>query len=242
MGIQRFDAKVSDLQVLNPNYLTVKLELIDPHSISFTAGQYVIVTIPNADPKRNYSITSNPEINHSIELLIQTVPNGLGSEFFKSVKPGDGVEFRGPAGGFVVAESSGSIGMEEDELIFIANGSGIAPIRSMILHLLQTKKDNRPITLFWGMRHIQDLFWVEDFNQLQQDFPQFKFEVILSQPPDTGWDLSRGYVTDLVVGRIENFERKGYYLCGSSAMIDDATELLQSKGVKHLHIHRERFY
>ena len=122
----------------------------------------------------------------------------------------------------------------------MATGSCIAPFHSMVLHLLHEKQDTREITLYWGLRYAQDLFWQNDFQDLAEAFPNFKFHPVLSKAPDV-WPLCRGRVTDClsVHGAPAT---TGYYLCGNDHMVKDAITLLQQAGVPVEHIHHEKFY
>lgn len=242
MGVTFFKTIVRDKTSYNSRYHLFDLELVSPSLIDFQAGQFVMITVPGDAQKKSYSITSPPEANHKVELLVDIKPGGAGSKFFENLSLGDQVELMGPAGLFVVANFDPKVEHSEENLVFVATGSGIAPIRSMILDLLITKKDQRQIILFWGMRHEVDTFWLEDFYKLSRDYANFDFELILSQPNDD-WTLSKGYVTDLVAHRVGNFSQTGFYLCGGRQMIKDVTTLLTDK--KHVNpnqIHLERFY
>jgi NAD(P)H-flavin reductase len=236
MALSKFVSKVSEKQVFGEKFYWLRLELIEPHRLEFVAGQYVIMSIPGHDQKKNYSIASEPEMDHAIDLLVDITPGGIGSQFAQKVEPGETIEFLAPVGGFVVADDP-----YEEELVFIATGSGITSIRSMVMDLLKTKKDPRKITLYWGLRYAQDLFWEEEFYQLDQEYENFNFELILSRPPE-GWKLSEGRVTDLLATRREHYDKTGYYLCGNTKMVEDVKALLYSKSVIDINVHREKYY
>lgn len=240
MPIQSFRARVSDSKLQTEKFWTLNLELIDPPRLSFQAGQYIILSIPGIDQKRNYSIASSPAIDHAIELLIDISPAGPGSTYLKNLKPGDEVQFMAPAGQFTFAQPDSDLGKEERAIVFIATGSGITPLRSMILDQLQNKKDTRPMTLYWGLRHEKDFCWLEDFEELMDSFKNFQFHPVLSQASEE-WSLCRGHVTDCL-GIHALPEQGGYYLCGNKRMIEDTQNILIGKSVKSEHIHFEKFY
>ncbi len=240
MPIQSFRARVSDSKLQTEKFWTLHLELIEPHRIEFQAGQYIILSIPGMDQKRNYSIASSPAVDHALELLVDITPSGPGSTYLEKLKPGDEVQFMAPAGQFTFAQPDSEIGKAEQSIVFIATGSGITPLRSMILDQLQSKKDTRPMILYWGLRHENDLCWLEDFEELMDSFPNFKFHPVLSQSSDE-WTLCRGRVTDCL-GIHELPQNAGYYMCGNKRMIDDVTLLLREKQVLPEHIHHEKFY
>lgn len=237
MKLKTFTAKLTEKIEYNPRYARLDFELVSPSRIKFQAGQYIILNLPDGQNKRQYSITSYPDVNHKIELLLDIKPEGVGSQYLNSLEYGDEIEFMGPAGQFVVAQTEPEI-----KQYFVATGAGIAPIRSMIQSMLIDKHDPRPIQLFWGMRSPQDLFWEEYFYEFAKKNNQLDFELILSQPP-AGWHLSQGYVTDLLDSMVEDYQRSHFYLCGGTQMIEDSIKLLESKGVDvDEQIHREKFW
>ncbi|MCH7951545.1 hypothetical protein IH980_02305 [Patescibacteria group bacterium] len=241
MALDTFQVKVREHQLLASKFQYVDFELIHPPRIEFQAGQYLIMKVPGMEERRNYSISSPPAQNHSVETLVDISPGGDGSLFLASLAPGDKVEFMGPAGHFAVADPTSDIGRQEQKLLFVATGSGISPIRSQLLDLLQTKRDKREIHLHWGLRYVEDLFWEGDFRQLAQVFPNFHFDLVLSRPPRQ-WPLCSGYVSHCVAAHHTDFSKVGAYLCGNGQMIDDMTKFLTKKNVSREHIHTEKFF
>ena len=208
---QQFRAKVSEHVVMNEKFEYLHLELLEPHRIEFQAGQYVSIEV-NGE-RRSYSIASAPAMDHAVELCVDVTPGGKGSRYLSQLKPGDEVKFLGPMGEFVLSEDE----EKEKKLLFIATGSGIAPLRSMVLDLLEEKGDKRKMKLFWGLRLVEDMFWLEDFRQRHEYCPNFNFELILSRPPDK-WPLVSGYVTEKL-RELELGIEWGVYLCGNPEMI-----------------------
>lgn len=236
MPVQTYKARVSDHTLIKGKFQYVIFELVEPDTLDFQAGQYVMMTVPGMLAKRSYSIASNPADNHKVEILVDVSPQGDGSLYLQSLNPGEEVSFMAPAGQFVISNDP-----TEEKLVMIATGSGISAIRSMVLNLLQTKNDPRPITLMWGMRFVQDIFWEEDFRLLETQFKNFNFDLVLSQAPP-GWPLHAGHVTDCLVKDIQDFTHTGYYICGNQKMIEGVKTLLTSKGVLTTNIHHEKFY
>lgn len=236
MPIKRFTAKVSNHTLLKGKYQWVQFELIEPNHIDFQAGQFVMMEIPGMDARRSYSIASAPAKTHEIDILVDVGPQGDGSMYLQSMNPGEEVHFTGPGGQFVLAGDP-----TEQKLVMVATGSGISAIRSMVLDLLQSKNDPRPISLHWGMRHVEDIFWEEEFRLLEEQFENFHFDLVLSKGPE-GWPLCSGHVNDCLKDHYDNFEHTGFYLCGNKRMIDGVSELLLSNGADKKHIHHEQFY
>lgn len=241
MAVTTYKAKVRTHELVAGKFQYVDFELVNPPRIKFQAGQYLIMRVPGMEERRNYSISSTPDQDHSVEILVDISPGGDGSLFLASLAPGNEVEFIGPAGQFIVADPSTPAGSAERKLLFVATGSGISPIRSQLIDLLQTKRDRREIHLHWGVRYVEDIFWEEDFREMAGFFPNFHFDLVLSRPP-RNWPLCGGYVTHCVAQHHQDFSSVGAYLCGNGQMIADMTALLEEKGVARERIHTEKFF
>jgi NAD(P)H-flavin reductase len=203
--------------------------------LPFYAGQYVSIKVAEDGTRRSYSICSSPSIDHGFELLVDVSPQGPGSRFLQKLEIGEDIEMLAPLGRFTLHGSE-----EWSSLTFIATGSGIAPFRGMIQHLLQDEQDERPIQLLWGMRYPQHLFWQDEFEELVDYFENFSFHPVMSQAGE-GWTLCRGRVTDCL--QTHDWDPTGgYFLCGSTAMIEDTVAVLQSQGVPAEKIRYEQFY
>lgn len=231
---QPYTARLEDKIIHNEKFVQLIFELEAPHLMDFEAGQYVSIQVDPAGTRRSYSICSSPANNHGFELLIDLEPHGPGTTFLNNLKFGDEISLLGPMGKFLVQAEPA-----EPELVFIATGCGVTPFRSMILDLLQTKKEIRPITLFWGLRFTHQLFWQDQMSELQDGFSNFKFHPVISRPSPE-WNLCSGRVTDCLSVH-EMSQTAGYYLCGNQQMIADATEVLTKVGVKPEQIHYEKF-
>jgi len=181
---------------------------------------------------RPYSIVSPPSHADRITLLLNLVPGGPGSTYLFSLKEGDRTTFKGPAGSFYLK------GETTRDLLFVATGTGIAPIHSMILAQLERGTPQR-ITLLWGLRSQRDLYYQEEFAALARQFPQFSFFTTLSRPEE-GWSGSSGRVTGLVPERVSSVANLAVYLCGNSGMIQEVTALIQAHGL--CPIHKEKYY
>lgn len=235
MKPQRLTAKLSDKQVFNEKFTQYIFEMEHPNKLEFDSGQYVSIAVDETGDRRSYSICSNPDTTHSFELLVDHTPNGKGTNFFKKLEFGHEIDVLGPLGRFVLAPPKEG----EDEIIFVATGSGIAPFRSMALYLLRDLGEKRPVTLYWGHRFVEELFWQNEFQDLVEAYDNFKFHPVISRAVEE-WSLCKGRVTDCL--SIHDIPVKGcYYLCGNAKMIEDVNTLLQSRGVPKENIHFEKF-
>ncbi len=235
MPSQLFQAKVADHAILVSHYHWFTLDLSSPTKLEFQAGQFIMLNIPGSDQKRAYSIASSPANQSQINLLIDIRPQGVGTTYLQSLQPGDIVSFTAPFGQFVLSNHS-----QEEKIILLATGSGISTVRSMALWLLQSQHDTREIHLHWGMRQIENMFWAEEFRMLEQNFPNFHFDLTLSQPPD-GWPLCRGHISRCLTAHYADFSHTGFYICGNQKMIEEISTILTTNQVDPIRIHHERF-
>lgn len=232
---QFYTARLEEKVVHNEKYTQLMFELVAPHQLTFQAGQYLSLQVNDQGLRRSYSICSSPNINHGFEFLIDVAPDGVGTRYLLQLQFGQEIKALGPMGVFILAEPT-----QEDAIILVGTGSGIAPLRAMAFELLQTQQDQRPLTLLWGMRHESQLFWLDEFQELADNFANFRFMPILSRAlPE--WPLSRGRVTD-ALQLMELLPRTGFYMCGNDRMILDVIAVLQQRGVEPSFIHHEKFY
>lgn len=229
-----FKAKLADKQVLNPKFTLMTFELVEPNLLNFDAGQYVSIQVDPQGDRRSYSICSEPSKTHAFELLIDMAPHGLGVTYLDQLQFGQEISALAPMGRFYIEEN-----MINQPLVFVATGSGVAPFRSMILDQLQ-KQSKVPMTLYFGLRHEEDLFWQDEWQRLQTQFPNFVFHPVLSQPKQE-WPLCRGRVTNCLA--VHELDKTAHYLlCGNDQMIKDVSAQLQQSGIQLTQIHHEKFY
>lgn len=236
MPIAKYSAKLSEKVLLDRKFRLLQLELQEPHRIEFLAGQYILLEIPTSPRKRQYSITSAPRLNHAIQLLVEIVENGQASEYMEKIPIGEQVSFWAPAGEFVIKDD---VQNSTDPLVFVGTGSGLAPLRSMILDQLRTKETKRQIKLHWGMREARDLFWLDYFEELRRNYTNFSYDITLSQPPE-GWTLCKGRVTNCLSVH-ELLPNAHYYICGNPNMIEDSMKVLKERGIVADQMHHEKF-
>jgi NAD(P)H-flavin reductase len=236
MPVHTFTAQVEMIKDLTHDVRRLDLRLIEPKTINFKPGQFVSFEVPQPQTghivTRPYSIASQPSLSDVITLLLNLVQGGPGSTYLFSLKEGDKAHFKGPAGSFYLRDDPNR------ELLFIATGTGIAPIRSMLLANAE-RPDPRPATLLWGLRSQRDLYDQEELDKFTRRTPALTALTTLSRP-EPGWSGSSGRVLRLIEERIASVKNLAVYLCGNSAMIADATSLLQKKGL--CPIYREKYY
>lgn len=230
LGVKTFDSEVVNLRDLTYDIREIRLRLLNPDCIRFRAGQYVQVRVPaygnSSQPVyRAYSIASDPASTGEIELEVRRVPNGVGTTYLHTqLAPGAKVTLYGPEGDFTMRDG-------DRDVVFIAGGSGMAPIRSMLFDAVRSG-DRRRMTYFFGAKAVRDLFLVHEMREFERHLPSFAFVPALSEPaPGDNWAGETGLITQVVGRRMGSCAGMDVYLCGSPPMIDACLGVLQEKGV-----------
>jgi len=184
---------------------------------------------------RAYSISSKPEINDALQLIIRYVPEGICTTWVhKHLKVGDKVSLTGPYGDFYLRDT-------QADIIFVAGGSGKAPIKSILEHL-QVTGTSRRMTYFFGARTPKDLYLTEEMKALEQVFSEFKYEPVLSAAkPEDKWTGKTGYVMPYFAETIRDPKNTEAYLCGSPGMINAVQKALIENGIPTDKIYYDSF-
>jgi Na+-transporting NADH:ubiquinone oxidoreductase subunit F len=193
---------------------------------------------------RAYSMANYPEEHDIIMLNVRIaspppraaadVPPGIMSSYIFNLKPGDKVTISGPFGEFFARET-------QAEMMFIGGGAGMAPMRSHIFDQFRRLKTNRKVTFWYGARSLREAFYIEDFDSIQRDFPNFKWHLALSEPqPEDNWTGYTGFIHQVVLEQyLKNHpapEDIEYYLCGPPAMLAACMKMLTDLGVERENI------
>ncbi len=209
----------------------------------------------NTEPTvRAYSMASYPAEGNVIKLNVRiatppfdrSVPRGqvprllpvspgIASSYIFSRKPGDTVTLSGPYGEFLLPQDD----PDGVEYIFVGGGAGMAPLRSHIMHLFKTLRTGRKVTFFYGARALKEAFYLEDFAQLEKDFPNFRFHLALDRPDPAadaaGVPYTAGFVHNVMYETClkahEAPEDIKYFMCGPPMMVSSVNSLLDSLGV-----------
>lgn len=227
LHIQEFNAVVAATRVLTHDVREIRLRLVEPREIDFRPGQYVQVQIPvgGGVEHRAYSISSTPDERGAIELIVRLVPGGLGSTYLHNVRAGDPVAFTGPYGDFVLSEDP------DTEVVCVAGGCGIAPLKSIVLHV-EKKWPQRRCTLFFGVRTTNDVFYLREFEQKARRRPNFQVHYALSEPKDDPhWEGQTGFIHLCVEKHLSGAGPRQAFLCGPEPMVKATEEVLKAKNV-----------
>jgi Na+-transporting NADH:ubiquinone oxidoreductase subunit F len=240
-NIRRFHSKVVEVIDYTYDIKGVTFSLLDGETIDFKAGQYVqIETQPYERVKekvmRAYSISSKPELNDRIQLIIRLVPEGICTTWVhKHLKVGDKVNFTGPYGDFYLRDTAADI-------LFVAGGSGKAPIKSILEHLKDVGT-TRKMTYFFGARTTKDLYLNEEMQALEEHFTDFWYVPVLSHASEEeNWQGKTGFVMPFFKEAIRDPQKTEAYLCGSPGMIAAVTKsLINDYGIAEEKIYYDSF-
>jgi Na+-transporting NADH:ubiquinone oxidoreductase subunit F len=180
-------------------------------------------------------MSSAPSDKKHVELEVRLVPNGICTTYVHQfMKEGDEVTFNGPYGDFHLRDT-------DRDIIFIAGGSGHAPIKSILTTMVENNNPRRTM-YFFGARSKADLFLVEETKELEKKLPNFTYIPALSEPkPDDNWDGETGLITDVLDRKVESINNAEAYLCGSPGMIDACIAVLTKKGMPEELIYYDKF-
>ena len=212
-------------------------------------GVYNLKMVNPTPTLRAYSMATYPAEGNIIKLNVRIatppfdrvkggfadVNPGICSSYIYSLKPGDKVTISGPYGEFFVPDNC----PDDQEFVFIGGGAGMAPMRSHIMHLFKTEKTNRKVNFFYGARSLKEAFYLEDYAQIEKEFPNFKFHLALDRPdPEAdkaGVPYVPGFVHNVLYETyLKNHEAPEdilYLMCGPPMMAQSVVNLLDSLGV-----------
>ena len=167
------------------------------------------------------------------------VSPGISSSYIFSLKPGDKVTMSGPYGDFHIQET-------ENEMLYIGGGAGMAPLRAQILHLFNTVKTGRKVSYWYGARSKKEIFYEEDFREIERNFPNFKFHIALSDPqPEDNWDGYVGFIHQVILdnylSKHEAPEDIEFYMCGPGPMANAVKVMLDNLGVERSSLYFDDF-
>ena len=222
--------KINSVTQISKNLMTVVLRVPPSSKLEYYAGQYVEIIVGNL--RRSYSIANCPNIDNCLEFLIQKIDKGAMSDYwFKQAKVNDTLRIVGPHGTFFLRDIVGK------DLVFLATGTGIAPVKAILEALNNKPKNKHPdsVTIYWGGRTPVDLYW---------NLPGYKYpahlEPVLSRTLDS-WAGSVGYVQDTFLSMSPDLTKTVVYASGSGKMIRSASERLFEKGLDEAQFFSDAF-
>jgi len=216
--------KLWDLKMVNPEPLFRAYSMANHPAEGNIIMLNIRIATPPFDRKKGGWMDVNP---------------GVCSSFVFDQKPGDKVTISGPYGEFFIKET-------EAEMVYIGGGAGMAPMRSHLFHLFHTLKTGRKVSYWYGGRSKRELFYLDDFRQIEKEFPNFKFHIVLSEPlPEDNWQAKEnmdaegdgftGFVHQALIDNYLNHhdapEDIEYYFCGPPLMNAAVLKMVDDFGV-----------
>lgn len=234
---QRFTSIVSAKEKVSSKVYLLTFKLIKPETIDFLAGQTVMFYVaPGIN--RSMSLVSTPNIKDEIQIAHDVGPGGIFSQWTMNAKVGDTIDFMGPLGMFTLDK------LNQKNKVLIATGTGIAPFRSMLFDIFlnsQLSTVNYKLSLYWGLRYEEDIFWQHEFEKLAKKYSNFKFMLTLTKP-SAGWKGAIGRVGEHIFKSDDKLTENEYYLCGNRSMVSEIKEKLLVYDVPKSQIKFELFY
>lgn len=232
--VEDFNAQVITITELSPTIRGIKLKLDRP--MTFQAGQYVNLELPGIDGVRAFSMANPPSNSMEIELHIRLVEGGAATGYIHNqLSVGESLALSGPFGHFFARNS------KPGDLLFIAGGSGLSSIQSIILDLLNAE-DTRHITLCQGARNVSELYNSELFEALAVKHSNLTYLPALSDADNDDWGGYRGFVHEAARDHFEGkFSGLKAYLCGPPPMINAGITTLMKGRLFENDIFMERF-
>lgn len=232
---QRLVMEVRSVELIAPRVRRLLLRAVDEDAvIEYQPGQYLNVLLGD-DTARSFSFATAYAFGNEVELHISEIPGGQFTQnVLAQIETGARLEVEVPRGAFTLHPE------DWRPLVFVATGTGFAPIRAMLESLLDDG-NCPPITLYWGVRTEQDLYAAEELASWANRLFEFRFVPVLSRANGSGWAGATGHVQDVLVQSHEDLSENSYYICGSPKMVAETKAVLLARKVPIEYIYSEGF-
>jgi len=229
-----YNAELVKIDEMTPSVRNFHFEFREKPRFDYRPGQFVMAYVPREGKtvRKPYSICSPPHWPAKIELCIKKVEGGYVSSFFLDLKEGYVMPMEGPLGVFRIKEPL------PPHLMFVATGTGVAPLRAMLYDLFLTGHAGK-ITLVLGIRYENEILFDEEFKALARQHPNFEYIPTISRPKN--WTGAKGYVQDQIRSRFPDPSGIQIYACGLVPMINSLLESLTQIGYPREAIHFEKW-
>ncbi|HCE09149.1 MAG TPA: CDP-6-deoxy-delta-3,4-glucoseen reductase [Oxalobacteraceae bacterium] len=214
--IKKLPSRVAKVERVTDDVTVVSLQLPANERLQYFAGQYIEFLLKDGK-RRSYSMANAPHLDEHITLHIRHMPGGLFTDHvFNALKERDILRFEGPLGSFFLREESAK------PIIFVASGTGFAPIKAIIEHAAYEKTE-RPMVLYWGGRRPKDLYMHALCEEWARTLPHFQYVPVISEAlPEDGWSGRTGFVHRAVMEDFPDLSQHQVYACGVPVMVDAA--------------------
>jgi len=229
-----FLAELERNERLTEDIHALRLRLLEPKQMRFTAGQFVNVELPGSTEARTYSLANAPSQNGQLDLIVNLRRGGRFSSLLSN-ESALGSRFRvfGPFGQL-------RIRLSHRPIILVANGSGISPMLSMLTDLAE-KGSTRKVRLFFGVRAAEDLFALEQLAEIGRAMPSFELVPVLSREWPADWPGETGPLAAAIRRRVASAVDHDAYLCGAPWCIESTLPVLLELGIRRRNVHFDLF-
>ena len=212
--VKTLPCRVQRMQRPAPDVMVLSLQLPANERLQFMAGQYIDILLKDQKP-RSFSLANAPHDDKFLELHIRNIAGGAFTRHvFETMKERDILRFKGPLGTFFLRDDS------TRPIIFVASGTGFAPIKAMIDHALHIGM-KRPMHFYWGARKLQDLYMLDKTRQWESR--GIKFTPVLSEAlPEDAWQGRTGLVHRAVLDDYSDLAGHEVYACGAPVVVEAA--------------------
>lgn len=217
--------RVQKMEKLSHDVMAMFLKLPSNERLQFMAGQYIDFLLKDGK-RRAFSLANAPHEDGLLELHLRLVPGGQFTEYvFKEMPEKAILRIEGPLGTFYLRENS------DKPVIFVAGGTGFAPVKGIIEHMLHHKMQ-RKIILYWGARSLQDIYMPDLPQQWLNEFPGLTYIPVLSEPAaEDRWQGRTGFVHEAVLRDHADLSAYQVYCCGNPQMVEAAHQAFQRHGL-----------
>lgn len=234
MPLEPIITKLEKIFQLTDTVRTFRFRFPKGKWVPFKAGQFCMVHVPQEGKtlKKPYSICSAPFEVGYLDLCVKLVERGFTTNWFWTLEEGAEVRIAIPYGGFLIKEPI------DYNFVFVATGTGVTPLRSMIKTLLREGCE-RQLTLIFGVRYENEILYEEEFRQLEKEHKNFKFIPTISRPKS--WKGEVGYVQEKLKKFVTDPTGKHIYVCGLIPMIEAVQKAATEIGFDKKNVHFEKY-
>jgi len=230
--VKKMPTRVAKLEKLSEDVMLIALQLPANERLQYRAGQYIEFMLRDGK-RRSYSMANAPHLDEQITLHVRHMPGGLFTDqVFSTMKERDILRFEGPHGTFFLREDS------DKPIVLLASGTGFAPIKALVEHLIYTES-TRPVSLYWGGRRPADLYMAALCEEWAAKLPNFKYIPVVSDAmPEDQWNGRTGFVHQAVLADFADLSAHQVYACGAPIVVESA----QRDFVAQRQLPAEEFY
>ncbi|MEA1028059.1 CDP-6-deoxy-delta-3,4-glucoseen reductase [Pseudomonas sp. N-137] len=232
ISIQQMGARVASIDKVSHDVAVLKLTMAPGSNFDYYPGQYVQILLKDGG-RRSYSMATSTPVNNQLELHIRHMPGGAFSgHVFNELQPKSILRLEGPFGSFFLRGN-------ERPMIFLASGTGFAPIQALLEQLRAQGSNRRPVYLYWGGRRREDLYRHEQLLAWEAELPWLRYTPVLSEPTqECDWQGAKEFVHRQVLKDFQTLQDFEVYACGAPIVVESA----RKEFVRDLGLPEEHFY